>query len=267
MSSVMSLYIPHVFSNISVEKISHAFESLGLGRVKKVDLVLKMGNAGEYNAAYIHFEYWYNTDAARNFQDRVKNPDKEARIVYDDPWYWIVLENKSRKFVPGSRKERITIQTSGFETPAKQLSNQDFADMFRAPSKAPRPTVDSMVNLDALCRNLTLDFEGRHDIEAQIEAQSDDSSEDSLFAELDSLVNEDDSHLISIDGRYVRELERENTQLQNATRGYYEQSVGYFVDCGLSQHRTNLLEDEVSCLKAELALLKACGAVNTELYY
>ena len=169
--------------------------------------------------------------------------------------------------MPGSRKDRLIIQKVDFETPTKQLSNQDFADMFRAPSKAPRPTVDSMVNLDALCRNLTLDFEGRHDIEAQIEAQSDDSSEDSLFAELDSLVNEDDSHLISIDGRYVRELERENTQLQNATRGYYEQSVGYFVDCGLSQHRTNLLEDEVSCLKAELALLKACGAVNTELYY
>lgn len=267
MSSAMSLYIPHVFSNISVEKISHTFESLGLGRVNKVDFVSKMGKTGEYNAAYIHFEYWYNTDAARNFQARVKNQDKEARIVYDDPWYWIVLENKSRKIVPGSRKERITIQTSGFETPTKQLSNQDFSDMFRAPSKPNRPTTASTVNLDLLCRNLTLDFEGRHDIEAQMDAQTDDSSEDSLFDELESLMNEDNSHLISIDGRYIKDLELENEQLRNATRGYYEQSVGYFVDCGLSQHRTNLLEDEVSCLKAELALLKACGAVNTELYY
>jgi hypothetical protein len=263
----MSLYIPHVFSNISCEKIIKTFESLGLGRVEKVDLVLKIGNTGEYNAAYIHFEYWYKTDAAQNFQARVKNPDKEARLVYDDPWYWIVLENKSRKFVSGSRKERLNIQTSGFETPAKQLSNQDFADMFRAPSKATRPAVESMVNLDALCRNLTLDFEGRHDIEAQIETQSDESSEDSLFAELDTLMNEDDSHLISIDGRYIKDLEIENEQLRNATRRYYEQCTGYFVECGFSQHRIVLLEDEVSCLKAELALLKACGAVNTELYY
>jgi hypothetical protein len=267
----MSLYIPHVFSNISGDKISKTFESLGLGRVKKVDLVLKMGNTGEYNAAYIHFEYWYNTDAARNFQDRVKNPDKEARIVYDDPWYWIVLENKSRKIVSGSRKERLDIQTSVFETPKKQLSNQDFADMFRAPSKAKRTTDDSMLNLNALCRNLTLDFEGRHDIEAQVEAQveaqTDDYSDDSLFSELEHLINYDDSHLISIDGRYIKELERENAQLQNATCKYYEQCTGYFVDCGFAQNRILLLEDEISCLKAELYLLKDRGAVNTELYY
>jgi hypothetical protein len=265
----MSLYIPHVFSNISVEKIIKTFESLGLGRVKKVDLVLKMGNTGEYNAAYIHFEYWYNTDAARNFQDRVKNPDKEARLVYDDPWYWIVLENKSRKIASGSRKERLNIPTCGFETPTKQLSNQDFADMFRAPSKASRPTTgdDPMVNLDALCRNLTLDFEGRHDIEAQIEAHTDDSSDDSLFNELEYLVDYDDSHLISIDGRYVKELERENVRLQNSTCRYYEQCTEYFVECGFSQNRIRLLEDELSCLKAELSLLKDSGAVNTEMYY
>ena len=263
MSSVMSLYIPHVFSNISCEKIIKTFESLGLGRVAKVDLVLKMGNTSEYNVAYIHFEYWYNTDAARNFQDRVKNPDKEARIVYDDPWYWIVLENKSRKIATGSRrKERINIPTCGFETPTKQLSNKDFADMFRAPSKATRPT-DPMANLDALCRNLTLDFEGRHDIEAQIDTMSDDS----LWSELEELIDYDDSHIISIDGRYVKELERENAELQNATCRYYEQCTGYFVECGFSQNRIHLLEDEISCLKAELSLLKERGAVNTELYY
>jgi hypothetical protein len=258
----MSLYIPHVFSNISCEKIIKTFESLGLGRVDKVDFVSKMGKTGEYNAAYIHFEYWYKTDAAQIFQDRVKNPNKEARIVYDDPWYWIVLENKSRKFVPVSRKERLTIQTSGFETPIKQLSNQDFADMFRAPSKANRPD-ESMVNFDVLCRNLTLDFEGRHDIEAQMDVSSDDS----LFAELETLIDEDDCNLISIDGRYIKELEKENAQLQNATRRYYEQCTGYFVECGFSQHRIVLLEDEVSCLKAELSLLKVRGAVNAELYY
>ena len=259
MFSDMSLYIPHVFSNISGDKIIKTFESLGLGRVKKVDLVSKMGNTGEYNAAYIHFENWYNTDAARNFQERVKNPDKEARIVYDDPWYWIVLENKSKKFVSGARKERLSIQTSGFETPTKQLSNKDFADMFRAPSKATRPTDDD--SMEALCRNLTLDFEGRHDIEAQLDVSSDDS----LFDELESIM--DDNQLISIDGRYVKELEKENYHLQNAVRRYYEQCTGYFVECGLSQHRNVLLQDEVSCLKSELSLLKHRGAVNTELYY
>jgi hypothetical protein len=32
-----------------------------------------------------------------HFQERVTNPDKEARIVYDEPWFWIVLENTAVK--------------------------------------------------------------------------------------------------------------------------------------------------------------------------
>ena len=51
----------------------------------------------KYIIIIIHFEYWFNNIVVLNFQDRIRDPNREARIVYDDPWHWIVLENKSVK--------------------------------------------------------------------------------------------------------------------------------------------------------------------------
>jgi hypothetical protein len=119
MSSVnqsLSLFIPRVFPNITQERIADIFYVLGLGDVKRVDRVLKQdGDGNEYYSVYVHFEYWYETNAVANFQERVTNPGKEARIVYDDPWYWIVLENKGQKRVPGQRKPTLVL-----EEPAKK---------------------------------------------------------------------------------------------------------------------------------------------------
>lgn len=62
-----------------------------------------------YNTAFVHFEQWYDNISTLNFQERVKNSDKEARIVYNDPWFWVCFENKGKKQIPGARKERINL--------------------------------------------------------------------------------------------------------------------------------------------------------------
>jgi len=113
MSSVnqsLSLFIPRVFANITQERIADIFHILGLGSVRRVDRVLKQDAQGaEYYSVYIHFEEWYESATVANFQERVTNPEKEARIVYDDPWWWIVLENKGQKRVPGERKPTLVL--------------------------------------------------------------------------------------------------------------------------------------------------------------
>ena len=97
--SNISLYIPHVFPNYTKEDVQQVFENQKIGKVSHVDFVSKMGKDGKpYNAAYIHFEFWCDTIANRNLQARICDPTKEARIVYDEPWHWIVLENKARKY-------------------------------------------------------------------------------------------------------------------------------------------------------------------------
>ncbi len=126
-SENMSLYIPHVFANISKERIVKIFEILSLGKVRDVDFVSKMGNSGSYNSAYLHFDYWYDNVASQNFRERVKAENKEARIVYDDPWYWIVLQNKSKKIIPGQQKcleVKTNEATPDQATILKSLMNQ-----------------------------------------------------------------------------------------------------------------------------------------------
>lgn len=106
----LSLYIPHVFPNFTKEYIAKVFDDLVIGYVDHVDLVPKQDRFGRnYNAAYVHFAEWYEGPATEHFQERVVNPNKEARIIHDDPWFWIVLENKAKKFEPGARKPIINL--------------------------------------------------------------------------------------------------------------------------------------------------------------
>ena len=94
----ISLFIPHMFKNFTAEYIAEVFKNFKIGMVDHVDFVSKVDRRGRpYNAAYIHFKHWFDGAIAANFQERILNPNKEARIVHDDPWYWIVLENTAKK--------------------------------------------------------------------------------------------------------------------------------------------------------------------------
>ena len=74
---------------------------------------MKMSKNKPYNCAYIHFEFWYNNIANINLQEKIRNPEKEARIVYDDPWFWLILENTASKTVEGERKPCINLEYFG----------------------------------------------------------------------------------------------------------------------------------------------------------
>ena len=91
----MSLFIPRVFSNITSERIASVFEKQGFGMVKRVDLV----SQGEYNRAYVHFDFWCDSIITRAFKEKLLKKD-QVRVVYDDPYYWIVLENTSTSYDP-----------------------------------------------------------------------------------------------------------------------------------------------------------------------
>ena len=95
----LSIYIPRVFANISKERVGHIFKSLKIGEVSIIDFVPREdSNTGEpYNMAFVHFSEWYDNTASKNFQDRVTDPDTDAKVVYDDPWYWICLPNLNPK--------------------------------------------------------------------------------------------------------------------------------------------------------------------------
>lgn len=94
----ISLFIPRVFANITEQRIVKVFDDNSIGKVSRVDFVSKLDTEYKpYHSVYIHFETWYSNQTALNFYNRVVDPNIQARIVYNDPWYWIVLKNNGKK--------------------------------------------------------------------------------------------------------------------------------------------------------------------------
>ena len=218
----VSLYIPHVFANISKKMVAETFEDLRIGNVKRVDFVHKRGSNGDFNAVYIHFNHWYDNVAAHNFQERVISPSMEARIVYDEPWYWIVLENKTKKVDSTKRKPRLNLEAlanSGYVTPpVKQMTNQDFANL-----------------LQNSCQDL---------IKSSLEEDEEDFR--ALCRDISSEIcyAEEDAAIITLD-----DVIDENRKLK-------EQLGEYMEKAGRLQHEFNMLMDDKICVSNELAWLK-----------
>jgi hypothetical protein len=148
---MMSLYIPHVFANIGEKKMMEVFEVNGIGKVNHIDLVTKIGKDRKvYNSAYVHFDYWYDNIASRNIQEKLY-AGKEAKIVYDDPWYWKAYKNETKKFGGnGQRKERLVI-----EKPIS-IRRPTYEYIFEEPPKEQEFTQEE---LDEIERNLLAEFE------------------------------------------------------------------------------------------------------------
>lgn len=260
MSSIsnLSLYIPHIFSNFTREDIVDVFENQqSIGKVKRVDLIAKMSsNNTAYNAAYIHFEYWNDNTATRNLQERILDTNKEAHIVYEDPWYWIVLENKTRKYEPNERKPRIALDvpaintnTFTFTTPVKSESDKLSFDITNAPIKGKSYKQAIISNNiyseeEGEVKPKKLDFE-----EAEAEEYEEyDSKLEQELDELEDLMDEEDQHQINIDSRYIQTLEYENTYLRmeiaNLRAAYMALNNMYYMECNNKVSKTEEKEEK-----------------------
>ena len=207
----MSLFIPHVYANFTSAAVFDIIQDMGIGEVKNVDFVSKTGSDGKpYNAVYIHFYQWYDNIVARNFQERVLNPSKEARIMYDDPWYWLVLENKGKKHVPGDRKPRIDLDA--FTTPEKPVA--PMMNFYPLGVKRAPKTTKSWAQ--AVQPPAPLNLQKEFDIEAQYASEEITQEEmDWAWEQMEIQRDREDQHLISIDGRYVQTLEEDNKMMHD----------------------------------------------------
>ena len=119
----MSLYIPRCdtrslprYTNFSSDAeyevackdfIATQFRLQKIGQVGRVDLVRKTNPQGFYYfIAFIHFNEWFDHDAARSLQASIANETK-AKLQYSERWYWIVNENKNPRTVDQLRTEKM----------------------------------------------------------------------------------------------------------------------------------------------------------------
>ena len=69
--------------------------------------------------AYLYFSVWFESIIVQNFQDRIYGKDKQARVVYDDPWYWTVFENTERVKLSKADKRMMRISLETYKEDAR----------------------------------------------------------------------------------------------------------------------------------------------------
>lgn len=109
-----SLCIPHVFINITENRIRRVFDELNLGKIKRIDIIQRRNSRGQnYNRVFIHFYKWYNSQEAVEARTRLIS-GKDIKIVYDNPWFWKVSANKVEKKTskPKKIKPHICFESS-----------------------------------------------------------------------------------------------------------------------------------------------------------
>jgi hypothetical protein len=93
---MFSVCIPRVFNNIQTSKIVSTFETLKLGEVAYIDSVDRHSRTSKpCKMVFVYFNKWYDNTAANNLRKKIEDPNCEAKLIYSDPWYWIILPNDS----------------------------------------------------------------------------------------------------------------------------------------------------------------------------
>ena len=93
----LSIFIPRVLNEwANEETMGYIFKKLDIGEVERIDFVEKTTEFNNiYYQAFVHFKEWCDTPITRNIQEKIMNSEQVAKIIYDDPGYWIILKNKN----------------------------------------------------------------------------------------------------------------------------------------------------------------------------
>ena len=116
LDQTLSLMIPRVFPQwIDEQKIIDIFHKQQLGQIYKVSII-RMPDSKKRSypiyQAYIYFNAWYDNEIAYNFQQRILGVKAQARVVYDDPWFWVVFENTKKRLSNNDKR----IMRLGYKT-------------------------------------------------------------------------------------------------------------------------------------------------------
>lgn len=90
---IFSLMINYIESQYTAEYIANVFWYQNIAQVSSITLIPNLKNTEIFNTAYITIAYWCDSEVAYNFIQRLKDQEKEARIVHNDDDWWPVEIN------------------------------------------------------------------------------------------------------------------------------------------------------------------------------
>ena len=118
----LSLYIPFIRDNVSLESFQETFERMRIGKVSSVDFVLNAKNP--LREAFVHFEVFYDTQEAYEFQTNLMREQK-MKIWYEDKCFWSISENFSKKkAMVGGRRIKLDLG----DDDSRKWSDEDTQD-------------------------------------------------------------------------------------------------------------------------------------------
>lgn len=135
--NVPSLCIPRVFPNISSERVEAVFNELNIGRIERVDMVVRTGDKGEtLKRVFVHLE-WNDSENARKARERLLCGN-DVKVIYEDPWFWKVSANRStRDLEPRNNLSRG--QGPRNDMPRNDMPRNDRSRNDRPRNDRPRP--------------------------------------------------------------------------------------------------------------------------------
>jgi len=94
----LSVFITRIHRDDANEDyIKGVFYEQEIAHVRRIDFTKRRDKGGGghvYYQAKVYFHYWFKNQIAYNLQQRILTPGNYGgRVVYADPWYWIVLKN------------------------------------------------------------------------------------------------------------------------------------------------------------------------------
>lgn len=109
MTTITSIYIPKIDIKFNAEFIAEIFDRNGIAEISRIyiepcAIIIKNKEVNNFNRAYIEIKSWYDTENAYNFIECIKNPVKEARILYGhNSWWTAEINNYPEKLYTKTR--------------------------------------------------------------------------------------------------------------------------------------------------------------------
>ena len=100
----LSIYIPCVYCNTSKQFILETFRNMGLGEVSRIDFIKREINSLDnsishpFNQAFVYFAYWNKNPIVEKLHKDILDPNQDARLFYDEPYYWRLLPNNNPRY-------------------------------------------------------------------------------------------------------------------------------------------------------------------------
>jgi len=108
----LSLYIPYVRDEVTLESFRCTFHLKWIGYVSHVDFISTPGR--ELREAFVHFKVFWDEEPAYKFQQKLKEEER-IRLYYNEENFWTIFKNYSKKPATlGGRRIRLNLTEEAF---------------------------------------------------------------------------------------------------------------------------------------------------------